>query len=131
MTRTHEDYTVGWICDLPLELAAAREMLDEEHENLPAERNDRNAYSLGRIGTHNVVLACLPVGELGVASAAVAVTHMVSTSPCVKICLVVGVGGGVPDEDNDIRLGDVVVGDGGVIQYDMGKTVQGGRFICT
>jgi nucleoside phosphorylase len=131
MTRTHEDYTVGWICALPLELAAAREMLDEEHENLPAERNDRNAYSLGRIGTHNVVLACLPAGELGVASAAVTVTHMVSTFPCVKICLVVGVGGGVPDEDNDIRLGDVVVGDGGVIQYDMGKTVQGGRFICT
>jgi nucleoside phosphorylase len=45
----------------------------------------------------------------------------------------VGIGGGVPSEENDIRLGDVVVSkptgqSGGVIQYDFGKTVQEGRF---
>lgn len=47
-----------------------------------------------------------------------------------------GIGGGVPSEHHDIGLGDVVVskpGDtsGGVIQYDFGKTVQGGRFVRT
>jgi nucleoside phosphorylase len=127
MTRTHEDYTVGWICPLPLELAAARRMLDEEHENLPAERNDHNVYTLGRIGTHNVVLASLPVGEHRVVSAAITVMDIMSTFPCLKIGLVVGVAGGVPSEKHDIRMGDVVVGSSGVFHYDNGKTVQGAR----
>ncbi|KAL4781523.1 hypothetical protein BJX76DRAFT_335213 [Aspergillus varians] len=40
----------------------------------------------------------------------------------------VGVGGGVPSELNDVRLGDIVVSkpegkDPGVIQYDLGKTL--------
>lgn len=43
----------------------------------------------------------------------------------------VGVGGGVPSAQNDIRLGDVVVscpenGHGGVVQYDFGKNTPGG-----
>lgn len=42
-----EDYTVGWVCALPIELAAAQEMLDEEHENLPHEANDRSMHTLG------------------------------------------------------------------------------------
>ena len=29
-----EEYTVGWVCAFPVELAAAQEMLDEEHEDL-------------------------------------------------------------------------------------------------
>jgi nucleoside phosphorylase len=48
-----------------------------------------------------------------------------------QLGLLVGVGGGAPSEKHDIRLGDVVVGDCGVIQYDMGKKVQGGHFLCT
>jgi nucleoside phosphorylase len=45
----------------------------------------------------------------------------------------VGIGGGAPSSAHDIRLGDVVVSQpsgtiGGVIQYDRGKTVQGGEF---
>jgi nucleoside phosphorylase len=45
----------------------------------------------------------------------------------------VGIGGGVPSAEHDIRLGDVVVSKptgstGGVIQYDYGKTVETGRF---
>ena len=30
--RTYQDYTVGWICALPTEMAAARAMLDELHD---------------------------------------------------------------------------------------------------
>lgn len=42
----------------------------------------------------------------------------------------VGVGGGIPSPKNDIRLGDIVVSYpqgtfGGVIQYDLGKQVDG------
>ncbi|CAN9403251.1 unnamed protein product [Alternaria alternata] len=56
-----EDYTVGWVCALPVELAAAQEMLDEEHTDLerdPAD-NDENLYALGSIGGHNVAIVCL------------------------------------------------------------------------
>ena len=55
----HEEYTIGWVCALPIERAAAEEMLDEEH-GLPQDRNDTNVYTLGRISGHNVVIACLP-----------------------------------------------------------------------
>jgi hypothetical protein len=57
-----EDYTVGWVCALPVELAATQEMLDEEHETIYHNANDTNIYSLGRIGEHNIVIACLPEG---------------------------------------------------------------------
>jgi hypothetical protein len=45
----------------------------------------------------------------------------------------VGIGGAAPSLTHDIRLGDVVVSQsdgtsGGVIQYDRGKTIQGGEF---
>ncbi|KAL8995986.1 MAG: hypothetical protein Q9169_004402 [Polycauliona sp. 2 TL-2023] len=45
----------------------------------------------------------------------------------------VGIGGGVPTRDIDIRLGDVVISQprdkfGGVVQYDLGKKTAGGRF---
>jgi hypothetical protein len=55
-----EDYTVGWVCALPVELAAAQEMLDEEHPDLErdAADNDENLYALGSIGGHNVAIPC-------------------------------------------------------------------------
>ncbi|PVH69381.1 hypothetical protein DL98DRAFT_439187 [Cadophora sp. DSE1049] len=45
----------------------------------------------------------------------------------------VGIGGGAPTQERDIRLGDVVVSEpqgtlGGVVQYDLGKRLSGGRF---
>jgi hypothetical protein len=61
----HHDYTVGWICALPQEQAAATVMLDELHENLANPIGDHNTYTLGSIGSHNVVIACLPKGQIG------------------------------------------------------------------
>lgn len=54
---------------------------------------------------------------------------MLWTFRSLRFGLVIGIGGGVPDTRNDIRLGDVVVGRlagsfGGVIRYDYSKTVQ-------
>ena len=69
---TNNDYTVGWICALDVELAASQAMLDEEHPDLPQGENDTNTYTLGRIGQHNVVLACLPSGTAGISAAATA-----------------------------------------------------------
>src|SRR4029077_13914593 len=67
-TFSHEDYTVGWICALPCEVAAAKVMLDDIYPSLPIRPSDHNTYILGRIGVHNIVVACLP--SYGTTSAA-------------------------------------------------------------
>ncbi|KAE8378169.1 Pfs, NB-ARC and TPR domain protein [Aspergillus bertholletiae] len=130
---SHDQYTVGWICALPLEMAAAVAMLDEIHEDLPVKSNDGNAYTLGRIGNHNVVMACLPSGQYGTTSATAVAIQLRSSFQAVRFGLMVGIGGGIPSSKIDIRLGDVVVSQpsdkhGGVIQYDFGKALQGGHF---
>lgn len=117
---------MGWVCALPIELAAAQEMLDEEHEDLGQDENDNNLYSLGRIGEHNVVIVCLQAGLIGNNPAAAVATQMRSTFRAIRFGLMVGIGGGVPSAEVDIRLGDVVVSQpnqvfGGVVQYDFGK----------
>jgi nucleoside phosphorylase len=113
------------------ELTAAQEMLDEEHQDLPPNNNDSNIYTLGSIGAHNVVLACLPAGQTGTNSAAAVAMQMKTTFPAIRFGLMVGIGGGVPRKEADIRLGDVVVsqpgnGHGGVVQYDFGKSTPSG-----
>ncbi|KAF5661331.1 kinesin [Fusarium denticulatum] len=56
-----EEFTVGWVCALPIELAAVEEILDERYQDQPyQDPKDANIYTLGRIGDHGVVIACLP-----------------------------------------------------------------------
>ncbi|KAL2859131.1 violaceus kinesin [Aspergillus lucknowensis] len=136
MTFTHASYTVAWICALPLELAAAKMFLDQVHPRLTQPESDHNVYTLGSVSGHNVVVACLPAGVYGTTSATAAVSHLMSTYRNVRFGLMVGVGGGVPRRNPDIRLGDIVVSkptdtSSGVIQYDYGKTLQTGRFYRT
>lgn len=125
-----KDYTVGWICALETEFGAARVFLDEWHDQPEhVSPHDENTYQLGKMGRHNVVIAVLPDGEYGIASAANVAISMMYSFPNVRIGLMVGIGGGVPSKQHDIRLGDVVVSSprdekGGVVQYDFGKTIQ-------
>jgi nucleoside phosphorylase len=126
-----DDYTVGWVCALPVELAAAQEMLDEEHDTPPYNAHDTNLYTCGRVGEHTVVIACLPEGQTGTNSAAAVAVQMKSTFSSTRFGLMVGIGGGVPGEEADVRLGDVVVSKpykthGGVVQYDSGKATASG-----
>ncbi|KAL6699543.1 ankyrin repeat-containing domain protein [Trichoderma pleuroticola] len=106
---THDDYTVGWICALSKEMTAARAMLDEVHPDLPIPPGDHNIYSLGSIGVHNIAIACLPLGEVGNASAATVASRMPMTFKSIRFGLMVGIGGGVPSPRVDLQLGDVVV----------------------
>lgn len=121
------DFKIGWICVLAHELTAARAILDEEYPPLSGIPNaDDSHYTLGRIGPHNIVIVCLPIGRYGNSSAAKITTNLQRTFPRISYGILVGVGGGVPTQDHDIRLGDVVVAvpqgtSAGVIQYEMGK----------
>lgn len=122
-----EDFTLGWICALHIELTVAKAILDEEYE-----ATDETAeYTLGRIGRHNVVISCLPAGQIGTSVAAAVTSEMRAKFPALNMGLMVGIGGGVPSQTADIRLGDVVISVphgtyGGVVQYDLGKTITGG-----
>lgn len=69
-----EDYTIAWVAVLPLELAAAKKMLDKEHHPLSQDSTDPNIYTLSSIGKHNVVMACLSVGKIRNNSAAIVAT---------------------------------------------------------
>ncbi|KAJ5151485.1 uncharacterized protein N7482_010737 [Penicillium canariense] len=129
-TLSHDDYTVGWICTLPVETAAAKLMLDEIHSPLPRLPMDQNIYILGSIREHNIVIATLPGGAYGTISAATVGMQLLSSFPAIRIGFLVGIGGGVPTRNADIRLGDIVVSQptdtsGGVIQYDLGKAFSG------
>ncbi|KFA70574.1 hypothetical protein S40285_09257 [Stachybotrys chlorohalonatus IBT 40285] len=128
--KAYVKYTVAVICAIDFEMSAVRYMLDEEHRNLPTQPGDSNMYTLGNLKGHNIVLACLS-GNQGKGAAATVATNMSRTFPSIQWRFLVGIGGGVPSEKNDIRLGDVVVSMpegqyGGVVQYDLGKETDTG-----
>lgn len=113
---SNDKYKVGWISACPIDLVAAKAMLDEEHGDpqTPIGRHDHNTYLLGSIGNHNVVVACLPRDEYGAMSAAAVAKDMMHAFPQIRFGLLVGTGAGIPDYESDnvrdIRLGDVLVG---------------------
>ncbi|KAG9757277.1 ankyrin repeat protein, partial [Aureobasidium melanogenum] len=127
-----EQYTVGWVCALPTEAAAAQAMLDETYPNLPSTNTQSsNVYVFGRVCNHKIVIATLPSGSYGTTSAATTAKEMLLDFPKIRFGLLVGIGGGIPSEGNDIRLGDVVVSKpqgtaGGVLQFDLGKETNAG-----
>ncbi|KAM0431497.1 hypothetical protein ACHAPT_005475 [Fusarium lateritium] len=129
-------YTVGILCALPKELLAVRALFDSKHDSPKNPRGDSNSYALGMMHEHMVVAACLPSGEYGTNAAADSASNMKRSFPSIRFCLLVGIGGGAPTEENDIRLGDVVVSlpnntFPGVIQYDRGKEIEGSTFELT
>jgi hypothetical protein len=109
-----------------LEYAAALLMLDEQYGQPISDHiasGDDNVYELGRIGSHNIVLAPPHRGEYGTMSTVTVVTNMRRSFPNIRLGLMVGIGGSAPTKHDDIRLGDVVVsspddGKRNVIQYD-------------
>jgi nucleoside phosphorylase len=110
-------------------MAAAKTILDKVYEDLPIPSYDHNAYILGRVGKHNMVVAGLPNGKYGTTSAAVLATQLLATFHSICFGLMVGVGRGVPNNDVEIRLGDVMVSKPtnryrGVVQYDYGKALS-------
>lgn len=135
--RGNGDYTVGWICAITTEYVAAQAFLDAKHDRPEyVSPNDNNDYTLGEMGKHNVVIAVLPKGEYGTASAASVARDMLHSFCNIRIGLMVGIGGGAPSSRHDIRLGDIVVStpynkEGGVFQYNFGKAIQDREFQVT
>ncbi|KAI5268806.1 purine and uridine phosphorylase [Aureobasidium subglaciale] len=135
-----EDYQVGWLCALPIEVDLAELMLDGIHHPVRLPVQDQNIYTFGHIivndqkDFHNVVIARLPAAETGKVAAATVAKDMLRTFTNLRFGLMVGIAGGIWTPENDIRLGDVVVGvrddnGPGIVQYDHGKYIQEKEFI--
>jgi nucleoside phosphorylase len=135
-----KQYTVAWIAALEHELAAATAVLDEEHDtpaNFKRPPRDHNAYTWGRIGDHNVVIASLSAGQYGTTAAALTAEALLSSLPHIRFGLMVGIGAGVSQVERggaDVRLGDIIVSQphetsGGVVQYDLFKAKQEGGLL--
>ncbi|OJJ89013.1 uncharacterized protein ASPGLDRAFT_188961 [Aspergillus glaucus CBS 516.65] len=94
---------------------------------------DPNTCTLGRIGKHNIVIACLPGGQYGTCAATIVANHMIRTfSKSLRIGLMVDVRG-ISSADHYIQLGDIVISCpadtcGSVIQYNIGKVNESGEF---
>jgi nucleoside phosphorylase len=132
-----DSYAIAWIAALPIERAAAEAMLDEEHAapaGFTRHQTDANVYTWGRMGEHNIVIGSLASGVNGTTSAATTASSLLASLPSIRVGVFVGIGSGIarPDEDHDIRLGDVVVSQpcgttGGVCQYDLIKAKPGDK----
>jgi nucleoside phosphorylase len=129
------DYTVAWIAPLEIEAISAVYMLDHVHEgNFSADRGDDYVYTAGDINGHNVIIATFPAGHsYGVGSAAALASQIKKSFPNLWFGLLVGVAAGLPSADppRDIRLGDVLVGEGehgsaGLVSYGFGKETSTG-----
>ncbi|RYC97051.1 hypothetical protein BFJ63_vAg216 [Fusarium oxysporum f. sp. narcissi] len=130
------DYTVGYICSIEPEYLAAVASLEERHDGLDfispngvISPHDTNDYTFGKIGKHNIVIAISPKRDWGLATTAIIATHMQRSFPTVTMILVLSIAGGAPSEQQDIRLGDIVVSSsrgsqGAVFQHDFGSKVQ-------
>lgn len=82
---------------------------------------DRNTYTTGVVGRHNVVLAHMP--GPGSTSAAAVAASLHSSFFGIELVLVVGICGVVPvhpETQEKFMLGDIVISTA-VVQYDFGR----------
>ena len=125
---------------LRIEQVAAIKRSDEQHQELPKGPRDYNTYTHGSIGSHNIAIACLPLGHLGTTSASRVANLLPTSFVDIRLISFVGVSGGFLrhpprlDASQDIHFGDVVVGVdqtpgvAGVVQYDsIGHQGEEGR----
>ena len=98
-------------------------VLDEEWESDEIAKNhgDRNAYTLGVIGRHNVILLHMP--GMGNIDSATITAGLRTSFPAIEVAFVVGICGASPKNNltqEDIVLGDCIVSTA-MIQLDFGR----------
>ncbi|PKK52634.1 hypothetical protein CI102_2888 [Trichoderma harzianum] len=122
---SRDEFEVAIICALPLEYDAVSLLFDcfwDEDGGDPygKAKGDLNTYTTGRMGSIDVVFVLLP--EMGKASAAGAAASLRSSYSSLKLVLLVGVCGGVPNPNGkgEMLLGDVIISRT-IVQYDLGR----------
>ncbi|CAG9990127.1 unnamed protein product [Clonostachys byssicola] len=119
-----EDFEIAIICALTREAAAVEALFDHswgsDDPRYRKSSGDKNAYSTGSFGRHNIVL--IHMGRMGKVHAASVAANCQATFPNIKLAIVVGICGAVPlaPGRGEIVLGDVIVSEG-IVQYDFGR----------
>ncbi|KAL8376638.1 hypothetical protein RB595_007648 [Gaeumannomyces hyphopodioides] len=114
-------FHIAIVCALELEANAADLLFDDIYDERQYGRaaGDVNTYTTGRVGKHAVVLLLLP--SMGPLAAASGSANLRSSYPNIKLALLVGVCGGLPQIDgHEAFLGDVVVSTS-IFNYDFGR----------
>ncbi|KAF3144654.1 Ankyrin Repeat [Orbilia oligospora] len=99
---TADDYTIAIIYVKPIEMGAITAMVDEFHQPVELHINEKNEYTLGRIGSHNIAIVGPAKGKQGkvaITGVAARISYMFRN---IKVV-------GAPE------YGDAIV------QYDLGK----------
>ncbi|KAI0205230.1 hypothetical protein F4808DRAFT_448286 [Astrocystis sublimbata] len=135
------DYDMAWICPVAtVELLPSRLMLDEEHNNPVYDTGyDNNVYIFGAMAGHNLVIATCPKGMTGNVNAGRLAGPLFKSFPSIRMALLVGVSGGIPQRVpstlsvDDVHVGDIVVGaprdrKPAYIYYKSGRTYANGSF---
>ncbi|KAK6496310.1 hypothetical protein TWF481_002333 [Arthrobotrys musiformis] len=119
--RSRDEFEIAILCALKEEFDAVDALFDEVWENngsVPYGKaeGDLNAYTVGLMGTHPVVLTRIP-GQGACTSGAVA-AGLRSSFVGIKLALLVGTCAGVPQtpDEVDILLGDIVISTG-LVRY--------------
>ncbi|KAJ5335878.1 uncharacterized protein N7506_003900, partial [Penicillium brevicompactum] len=83
---------------LPIEITAAKLILDAIYPSLPRPLTNQNNYILGNIGDYNIVIANLPSGVYGIVSAVI----LLLSFYFIWFDLIVGISEGIPSSKADI-----------------------------
>ncbi|KAF2999902.1 hypothetical protein E8E13_008562 [Curvularia kusanoi] len=132
--KYREDFQVAVLCALPVEAEAVEHFFDRIWTRKTGQHhNDKNTYTLGHVGRHNVVL--VHMSGMGTNNAKDACHYLAWSFGRIKLRLVVGICGGIPfppsipfppaNRPKEILLGDVVISTD-LVQYDLGKQYPAG-----
>ncbi|KAJ6155073.1 hypothetical protein N7470_005639 [Penicillium chermesinum] len=126
--ESRNEFDVAVICALPFEADTVDALFDyrwdEESDRYGKAPGDRNTYRTGLIGSHNVVLVCMP--GIGRGHAAGVAANLRSSFQNIRLALMVGVCGGVPNgAEKGIFLGDIIISDE-IVVYDFGRQYPAG-----
>lgn len=130
-TPTNDEFLVAWITSNSSQTFAAKKYFDSTYgEPTRKAARDTNWYALGKMGSHNVVLTELPEGEKKppFLVAEETLSDMMRTFDRIRVVLFIGTGSGVPDDENDVRLGDVVVSTHGAFHFNHDASVEAMAF---
>lgn len=117
-----EGFEIALICALHIESDAVEALFDEYYEDslYVKASGDPNAYTVGKMAGHHVVLAFMP--GMGKVNSANVAAGFRASFPKIKLGIVVGICGGVPGKTSgeEVLLGDVIISTA-LTQYDFGR----------